>query len=216
MSSPDISSMLINEVRRIEHAVVQRKALLAKLEQQMRDQGDGVLNLERERPQRYSVEFSFVPGDLQPQERSFLVEGGTLFKCNQLESSFRVVGAAAVDDGGGGTLAGQNAQVTLPWAPVTGNRPSARQAYFDYLWRVRDTGSDRDWQNSNQPSIFMLTGSLMPVVLPVRARIVGGSEVFVTIDPFFSRSVFGSNVGLFFTVSQYIVHVSFFGTEVAR
>jgi hypothetical protein len=208
----DVEMSLLNEYRKIDRALEQRKREINELEKRLKANGN--LPLDR-RPKRYSVEYDFTPGDLQPQEQSFFVDGGSRFYASSIESTFRVTGQAAVDDGGGGTIAGQAVTATLPWSPVRDStRSSQRNGYFDFLWTIRDTGSDREWQNVPQPALFLLTGALSPLYLPVPGVIRSGSEVFVNIDPFFSRVVNGSNLGLFQTVSTYTVLVSFWGEEV--
>lgn len=212
--------MLVNDFRRIGRAIAARKVAIEKLSKKAK-RGAGLLNLSVERPRRYGIEFSFTPGDLQPQERSFVVNGGTKFLCRTLESSFRAIGTSGVDDGAGGTVAGQRVQVTMPFSAAfasgggIGSRGYARNRYFDYEFQIRDTGSDREWQNVRTPSNIMMSGMIAPCRLPVRAHIKGGSEVFVRVDPFLSESSF---VGLssFFSVSAYVVHISFSGTEVGK
>lgn len=207
-------AMIINKVRRQERAIKSREAIIADLQKKVRDSQASLLD---RRPRRYSVEFSFEPGVTQPQEKSFTVNAGTVFRCHSLETSFRVIGQAAVDDGGGGVTSGQFVNVTLPWSTVSGGgstRSSSRQRFFDYEWQVRDTGSDREWQNVRQPSIFMLTGALSPAWLPVQATLRGSSEVFVRIDPFYS--VANITNGPFNSIESFILHISFAGTEVLK
>jgi hypothetical protein len=195
----DVENMLLNEYRRIERAVAQREAQLAALEKRAAVSRQNQLN---RRPKRYSVEFEFVPGDLQAQTRSFFVDGGTTFRPRNMESSFRVVG----------TVDGQTASITVPYTTPSTVIATAfsRQSFFDYFWAVRDTGSDREWQNRPQPSVFMDSGPLGPLMFPVHGRVRGGSEVFITIDPFFSTVA----SLVLDSVSRYTLHVSLFGTEV--
>jgi hypothetical protein len=205
----DVEHMLINEYRRIDRAIAHRAQVLDQLEKKAAVSRQNQLN---RRPKRYSVEFEFTPGDLQAQTRSFFVDGGTTFRPKNVESSFRVTGVTVVEAFPDPNVPGQIASVTLPYGPVNspGSVAVTRNNFFDYFWTIRDTGSDREWQNRPQPSVFMDSGALGPLQLPVHARVRGGAEVFITVDPFFSSVI----PTPFDSISRYTLHISLFGTEV--
>jgi len=207
----DTETMLVNEYRRIERALARRRAQVAALEKQAARAPAYAV----ERPKRYAVEFSFEPGDLQEQSKSFLVDGGTRFKCLTVESNLRVVGNVRVDDGGGGVLTGQSVQMTLGYGFGDAGG-SYRNEFFSFQWAIRDTGSDREWQNEKMPDVFLMSGHLAPLWLPIPSVVEGGSHVAVDIDPLFNRVVTpGSPDGLLATITKYIVQISFHGVEVA-
>lgn len=199
----DIEQMLVNEYRKIERAIQARKKTLAALKKQV----DGEPSVLTKRPRVYQVEFDFVPGSLQPIQRTFTVEGGTVFHPATLASSLRVIGEQS---------ATQIAQVTLgygvsPAGPVVApGFGEFRQEFFDFEWTIRDTGSDREWQNEKMPSVFLLSGHLSPLWLPILGSIRGGSEVAVEIDPVYNRD---TESVLFETISSYKLTVQMNGIE---
>lgn len=216
----DVEQMLLNEHRALDRAIAQRERVIAELEK--RASALGVAAIDR-RPKRYSVEFEFTPESgriaAHAQEKSFFVDTGATFHCATIESSLRVVGDASVASGGGVYIAGQTAVLTLPYSPPTsanGRQANGRNEFFEYLWKIRDTGSDREWQNLPMPSVFMDSGAISPLVLPVHGRVGGGSEVFVEITPVLTLPSPGvsSVTGIFRNIYKYILHISLAGTEV--
>ena len=213
----DTAQSLLSEARKLERAVKQRKAALAKLEAA----APATDTLYKRRPRRYSVEFDFEPGVLQAQTSSFAVDGGTVFRVDRIETSFRIVGQAEVyDDAVPALVAGQPASVTLPYGINLASRGSLvyRQWFFDFFWQIRDNGQDREFQNVKQPSVFLLSGPLAGMNLPIPGYLVGGSDVATTIDPVNSivPDSVSDGLGSFFNVSSYRLHVSFFGFEVTQ
>ena len=73
---------------------------------------------------------------------------------------------------------------TLPW--------DSRLIYFDFLWSIRDTGTDREWCDRPQPSLFLGGGYVEPLWLPRRAVLGGGTSLFANIDPFLSLTDAGA------------------------
>lgn len=151
---------------------------------------------------RYGIDFSFVPGELVPQELSFTVEANTIFRCAAVECFVRAVGTA--DDPFSEDEV--SVQATLPW--------NDRLQYFDFLWKIRDTETNRDWNERPQPSLFLGGGYLGPLWLPRRNILGGGATVFMQIDPIRSRT--SPTTGSFFqggSLNNYIVHVGFIGHQ---
>jgi hypothetical protein len=149
-------------------------------------------------PRRYSVDFVFAAGDLEPQERSVNVDAGTVFRCTSIETFLRAVGTAGV-----------TVQVSLPW--------DQRLMYFDFLWSCRDTGTDREWVAPPQPSLFAGGGYDGPLWLPRNNIVSGGSALYVSLYPQVSLTLgLLDNFPGFFRdgdVSQYEVQFSFVGYE---
>lgn len=209
MTMTDVDQMLVNEYNALQRHIVQRERDLIEIEDELRV----TMETRAYIPRWYNVEFDFEAGTTEPQERSFFVNGGTYFRPKTIGSALRAVGAMAVVIGPTAADIGEGRVInaTLPWGPsLSADKSYSRQAYFDYFWQVRDTNGDL-WQNQPQPSVFMCGGGLSNLALPVPGTVRGGTEVFVKISPFFSRS--GTTLGLFHSVSRYKLTVSFFGLE---
>lgn len=198
----DVEQMLINEYNKTERAIKARQSQIAALKAEVKKEP---LALTR-RPKVYQVEFDYAPGDLQTQQKTFTVDGATIFRPVTIGTSLRVIGEAA---------SGQVAQITIgygigPLPGGFGDAGSYRNENFDFFWRIRDTGSDREWQNEWQPSVFLMSGHITPLWLPIAGRINGGSEVSVEIDPIINRAVASE---LFNTVSSFRLTFQFHGSE---
>ncbi len=207
----DTDQMLINESRRLERAIAQRSKKLEALKKEVLSRN----NLIDRRPKRYSVELKFEPGVLQPQTGTITVDGGTTFKCKTLEAALRITGSARVNSGGGVFVDGQTINATIGYGVGSGNG-IYRSQFFDFDWRLYDSNEDREWQNIQQPSVFLMTGSLSPLHLPIRSTLRGGSEIQVEIEPFYSLvpATAAAGAGLFNTVRTYTIHFSLHGHEV--
>jgi len=202
----DTDAMIINEARRLDRAVKGRAATLKQLEAQLKSRPS---MLER-RPKRYSLEFDFTPPadaiandgfvpELGAPLKSFVVDGGTKFFCATIETSVRVIGEFS----DGSTVQ----PITRPYCTGDDNR----QRFIEFFWKIRDTGADREWQNMKQPSVFLMSGSLSPLFLPIHGVVRGGSEIAVEVEPV---SAFFGSTNLFNSVSTVSVHFSFHGHEV--
>ncbi len=202
-TSPNDIVAIANEYNRLQRQLESKTQQVAALLEMNAEAGDFPTDFAGNSNRRYSIDFPFVPGDLTPQERSVTVESGTIFRCAYTESFVRAVGTADdpyTDDP-------VTVQATLPW--------SDRLQNFDFLWRIRDTGTDREWVDHPQPSLFLGGGYVGPLWLPRRVVLGGGSVIFATIDPFVS--VVSPGDGSFFAggaVQSYTVQVSFVGHEV--
>lgn len=188
----DVDQMEWNEYQRLERAIGVRKARIEALEK-----GSPAI---AQRNFRYVLDYNFdfvVPagtsGDFPTlaetppaQTRSFIVKSeaeGTKrshFFVKSIEASYALL-----------------ASETLPGFPVSfgpGQRffigPDYRRNYFDFTWRVRDTGSDREWQNTSLPSQILLTGNVNPLLFGNgHCLLSGGTEVLVEITPTFSGNL---------------------------
>ncbi len=195
---------IANEYRRLQRQLEAKTAQLAALTEVNAEAGQFPVEFEGALNQRYSIDFTFKPGVLEPQELPVQVKKGTIFRCKYVESWVRAVGT--VDQFFTDPETPVTLQATMSWA--------ARLASFDYLWRVRDTGTDREWVDRPQPSLFFGGGYVGPRWLPRRNILSGGTVIYATIDPFLS-SLFGAG---FFdgdaSLQEYIVQMSFVGHEV--
>lgn len=207
----DTDAMLINELRSLQRGVAARKKRLEALKS-LRDK---IVSPSEKRYRRYSLEFTFEPPQEVAEDSDAYLDSigsrvdslniGQRFWCGAIETSLRVrasvVGAA-----------GSAAQLTVGYRPIG---QGGRQEYLDFFWQIHDTGSDREWQNIKQPSVFAGGGSLSPMIFPTYAKVEPGSEVQVTIDPKFidfspEQSVYLSDA------TALTLHFSFVGYEEAR
>jgi len=222
---------LLEECRELEQKINMKESQLSSLAQKM-EWGD----LKTCRPKRYSVELVFAPPPsvnplpldrdllfLQPQTESFVVDAETYFRPLTVESSLRVTGNVKVYTQIGVAppvvAEGQPASITLGWGVNNPNSDPGvfRNDLFDFNWEIRDTGEDRDWQNTPQPDVFLCTGRLAPLFLPIFGKMKGGSEIEVKVSPFVNLPI----SGIFFydtqndvsSITQMIVQISFHGYE---
>ena len=235
MDSPQ-EIQILKEYRELEKEIAKRKRTLSSLGKKL-SWGD----MKKNRPKRYSVDLDFKPPPsaeennaeertaslefLQPSTESFVVDGGTNFYCSTIESSVRFTGNVKLIENAFAIvpvyIEGQPATITLGFGNSNPGSSEGiyRESMFSFNWEIRDTGSDRDWQNTPQPDVFLCSGRLSPLVLPVFGRVKGGSEVEVKVSPFLNSP----ENGLFFTdinvdptlssITGITVQISFHGYE---
>lgn len=195
---------LTNEYRKLQRQLEGKTQQLDSLTSKNGPGGSFPTDFDGIRNRRYTIELDFQAGSLVPQERSVNVENGTIFRCAYVESFVQAIGQG-VD-----RFSGQPITVfaTLPW--------NGRLAYFDFFWRIRDTGTDREWCDQPQPSLFLGGGYVEPMWLPRRVVLGGGTTLFAEIDPFISLSDAGDLPGFFYggAINAYRVKLSFVGHEV--
>lgn len=95
---------------------------------------------------------------------TILIKPKTKFFCTSLESSVYAVGSL------------EDQKV------VQAVRPAIRNDVFDFEWAIRDTGSDRRWQNTFLPSALLKTNRVNALELAVPTPISGGSDVILDIN----------------------------------
>ncbi len=196
--------MLGNEYNAVQRRLLARKQQLEALLGPNAPGGEFPTDFAGQKNRRYGIDFTFTPGELVPQELSVTIEQNTIFRCAAMESFVRAVGTAEDPF----TAAEVAVQPTLPW--------NDRLIYFDYLWSVRDTGTDRQWTERPQPSLFGGGGYWGPLWFPRRNILGGGTTIFVQIDPFLSL-INPQSDGSFFEggdINSYLVHISFIGHQV--
>lgn len=195
---------LTNEYRKLQRQLEGKTQQLDALTSKNGPGGSFPTDFDGARNRRYTIELDFKAGEFVPQERSVNVENGTIFRCAYVESFVQAIGQ------GQDTYSLQPTTVfaTLPW--------DSRLLYFDFFWRIRDTGTDREWCDQPQPSLFLGGGYVGPLWLPRRVVLGGGTTLFAQIDPIVSVVDPGPRRG-FFTfgaISTYRVKLSFVGHEV--
>lgn len=195
-----------NEYRRLQRQIEAKKQQLEALLAVNGPAGDFPTDFATATPRRYTVALSFEAGILEPKEESAVVDVGTIFRCAYVETFVRAVGTS-LDRFSGNAVA---IQATLGW--------EQRLFNFDFLWSVRDTGTDREWVTPPQPSLFAGGGYTGPLWLPRRNICSGGTALYVTVDPFVSVAEDpGGGVRTFFTGGEtfrYEVQFCFVGHEV--
>lgn len=157
-------------------------------------------------PRRYTVQLDFIAGILEPQEKSATIDAGTVFRASHVETFVRAVGTG-VDRYSSEPV---TIQATLPW--------DQRLSYFDFLWSVRDTGTDREWVTPPQPSLFAGGGYTGPLWLPKRNILSGGTALHVYLKPLLSVTTTQPDFGVrgFFlggSIARYEVQFCFVGHE---
>lgn len=195
-----------NEYRRLQRQIEAKKQQLDALLAPNGPAGPFPTDFGTAVPRRYSVTLDFEAGDLEAQERSAVIDVGTIFRVAYVETFVRAVGTA-LDRFSGDPV---SIQATLGW--------EQRLFYFDFLWTIRDTGTDREWVTPPQPSLFAGGGYTGPLWLPRRNILSGGTAVHVGISPFVSVAVDpGAGVRTFFNdgdILSYEVQFCLVGHEV--
>ncbi len=204
--APNVLVELSNEYRRLQRQLEAKTQQLNNLLSINSEAGDFPIDFDGAKDVRYSVDLVFQTKDDDtlplPQDGAVAVRSGTIFRCAYVESFVRAVGTA--DDPFDPTQA-ITGQVTLPW--------DLRLAAFDFLWTVRDTGTDREWCNRPQPSLFFGGGYVGGLWLPRATILGGGTNIVPSLTPIVCHSTDNGyfNGG---TISEYIVQMSFVGHEI--
>jgi hypothetical protein len=132
-----------------------------------------------------------------PVERTALARKGTIFYVKELDFTLSVVGTAAVT-GGAVTLV-----IPAPTRDLT--------VLFEY--RIRDTGSDRDWQNKWVPGPVALGANINGLRLGTAHAVVsGGSEIVISLRAQRALSTAG-DLGLA-SISSFFFQATLSGVEV--
>lgn len=183
----DVDQMEWNEYQRLERAIDARKKRIEALEK-----GSPLI---KQRNFRYVLDFNFdyiepevallegnpiVAVTPAPQTRSFIVKSEaaegkrTHFYVKSIEASYALFAASEND------LIGQRFFMS----------PDYRRNFFDFTWRIRDTGSDREWQNTALPSQLLLTGNVNPLLFGNgHCMLSSGTEVLLEVVPTFSGNL---------------------------
>lgn len=193
--------MLVNEIRRIERAVDKRKKVIEDLSSKKKR------NLNRRYVLDIPIELVRVPDfdesfvvNTQPVTRSFVVDRDCVyFCCRELVYTPSVVGALR--------------PVGTDFDVIQGKFSIPNTAYFNFNWEVRDTFTDRAWQNLPLPDLAMGSGKTSGLPVGRFAILPAGSEVLFTLYPlsWAIEDTFGAG-GL--RPTSLSIQVSFVGFEV--
>lgn len=184
----DVQQMLLNEIQRLDKAIEKRTKALSKIDEQTKL---------RTMPKRYVLEYAVPAGENVlniPISRSFVVDKDCLrFVCQEIVCSVAAVGRI--------TGVANSNKLTL----------AIRESFlFDFNWQIRDTSTDREWQNVPLPKYFLASGLTAGVPLSRGAAVKAGTEVELVLVPTSSRTVSSS----FDSIESYTVQISFVGYEV--
>lgn len=181
--------MMVAELRRLERALAARKKELDELEAK--------IDLARPRNRRYNADFSFAFVDDATQEYIYVdekaptVAKGTRFFVLELELGFQIVSDGAAFNMG----------------------PTFMRNFFDFEWRVRDTGSDRDWSNDWLPSQFLFSGDVRGFCPKSPFVCSGGADIVTSVRVTRSRDTLGEG-DLFTNIEAFELQIGFVGVEV--
>ncbi len=177
--------MLENEERRLERLLAQYTRELDELEKQ--------IDLTTPRNRRYNVNFT-IPIDVADDDvftQSAIVNRGTRFYAMELQAHYTV----------------QSTGATFNLGPVL------MRKFFDFEWRVRDTGSDREWSNDWLPSDFLYSGDVCGLLSQEAPALIAGNAG-IEVDVRVSYSQTDGEGSLFDDIQQHILQLSFVGVEV--
>lgn len=140
-----------------------------------------------------------VPDGVEPGEtleQSVAVDKGTIFYADGVDSTITLV--ATVNE------TGLAANVTMT--------PSIRWRNFAFRWKVRDTGSNRDWSNDYLDEYVPLSGFAAGLRFKEAVGMVsGGASIIVRLIPLFANNVV-PETGLS-AIEQVRFRFSFIGVE---
>jgi len=184
----DVQQMIVNEVKRLERVIDKRAKALAQLEAKVQ---------QRTAPRRYVLEYDVPAGSdalNRPFTRSFVVDKDcSRFFCQDVVFSIAAVG-----------------EIT---GVANSNKMTLSPAWFgtlDFTWRIRDTSTDREWQNTPLPRYFLASGLTAGLSLPWSSPLRPGAEIETTIVPTQART----SISGFTSVTSYTLQIAFVGFEV--
>ncbi len=187
----DVQQMIVNEVKRLERVVEKRAKTLEQLEAKVQ---------QRTIPRRYVLEYDIPTAQWQtilnrtPFTRSFVVDKDcSRFFCQDIVCSIAAVGQ--ID----GVVNSNKLTLSMEWAEL-----------LDFTWRVRDTSTDREWQNEPLPRYFLASGLTSGLSLPWSAGLRPGAEIEVAVVPTWMRTTIPN----FTSVTSYTLQIAFVGYEV--
>jgi hypothetical protein len=130
-------------------------------------------------------------------ERTALVRKDTIFYVKELEFTLSAVGTGAVTGG--------SVTRVIP-AP-------SRDSTMRFEYRIRDTGSDRDWQNGWVPGPMSLGANINGLRMgAAHAAVSGGSEIVISLQAQRGLSTVG-DIGLA-SISSFFYQATLSGVEV--
>jgi hypothetical protein len=195
----DVQQMIVNELQRLDRAIQKRTKTIEQLESKAQA---GTV------PKRYVLEYelpvaltNFGTGLADPKVlgvplvRSFVVDRDCKrFCCQEIVCAVAAVGAIA-------GISGSN-KVSL-------NPELSRN--LNFTWSVRDTATDREWQNHPLFRYFLASGLTAPLALAWPASMRSGAEIEVALTPTEAENAVPT---VFESLEYYTVQIAFVGFEV--
>jgi len=196
-----MSALLTAQLATLEAAVADRKARVAKLEEE---------SLPPWKNWRYNINFNIpfaegVDDPTQPPKvelvESFVTKKGTRFYVRSIEFAFTVQGTVSSDMGP---------------VPVTlGLAPAAMSTIFQFGWKVRDTGSDREWQDDFLPWSMLCSTHINGFRLGRgHCELSGGSQVLTTVGVTYSNIALGTFLVGLASLTSAQLQFNYVGVEV--
>lgn len=175
------------ELRRLERLLEQRRLELDELQAKA--------DLRRPVNRRYNIDFTF-PFQADPsvdfiytEDRSAAIAKGTRFFVKTLEMGFQITSTGATFNMG----------------------PLFMKRFFDFQWRIRDTGTDREWSNDWLPSEFLYSGDVRGLALGRNHCLVsGGTDLTASVRVTRSKNP----DSLFTSIEAFGLQIGFVGVEV--
>lgn len=130
-------------------------------------------------------------------ESSTIVKKDTKFFCTSVDCATYFTGRAF--------------QTNTP--VVLALKPYERQKYLNFEWAVRDTGSDRAWQNQFLPMSILKTNRINSLVLSTPTVLSGGAELFVSCQINYMYFFPGQALS---EIKNFLIQFSFSGYEVSE
>lgn len=210
----------LEDLEKVESLSAADKAEYARIQQEITECEEAISSLEKGRlgvykarnyryvldleiPYQRIGEFSEEGFFLGPSKTPLLFEASTVVKkdtkffCTYIDCATYVVGSTA--------------QTNTPI--VSALKPYDRIIYLNFEWAVRDTGSDRAWQNQFLPMSILKTNRINPLVLAAPTVVSGGSELVLSCQV--NYMLFFPGQGLFSDIKNFMLQFSFSGYEVS-
>lgn len=193
----DVDVMLVNELRRLQRVVEKRKKVLSAEPKNNKRVFNRryVVDLDIAEPFEDAANEPLFPRTLQG---SFVVDRDCEYFCCQ-EMSYTVTVTGTVDMPG--VLPNVAAKVSV----------TPGSSVFSFFWEVRDTHSDRSWQNAPLPNLVMGNGKVGGLRLPQAAKLPAGTDVQLVVSPVGLTTV---DFGVLTAINRIGVQVNFIGFEV--
>ncbi len=189
--SAENEQMMLNELRRLERAINARRKVIEDM---------GKKPTLSVTPRRYVLDFAFkAPASaaaLPPVTRSVVIDReAPVFYCKEMTYAVTAQGTLSVTSVG--------ARITIS--------PHLRDIIFPFTYKVRDSATDREWQNLPLPSTALGGGWVGGMPLSKKAMLPAGTELSCEVNPLVAAT---SVASVFSSIASYTVQITFVGFEV--
>jgi hypothetical protein len=189
MQTQDVDQMLLNDLARLDRAIEGRKRRRTAKPSKKPLRCDA---------RRYLVDVpiavSSTSARMQPITRTVVIDRVCkAFRCRELVATTAAIGTMVDTD--------VATKISLP----------AFSRSLSYQWQVRDTYTDREWQNAFLPDLVLASGKNGGLQLGRPAVLPAGTLLEVTIMPIQTPTTVSYYMS---GVTEYAVQLSFVGDEV--